>query len=176
MDNTRAHNPENRNLQNSDGPKAVANEMKTKLYPVAMSTAALSLNLATAVGQVFTPIEASNNQAIDASPRAKEEFPWLARSPGPTRSLKAVVPSKSALAVVKENPALATSPRMKEQYPELARLPLSPVETRVATRPGINPLTAVRRNSALEASPRMKELYPELARGAQTISEIALLN
>lgn len=150
--------------------------MKNKLYLLAVVTAALSLNITTGVGQVFTYAEVLNNRAIASSPRAKEEFPWLTRNTtDPTRSPKTVTTSKSALELVKENSALAASPRMKELYPELARPAMSPSENTVATRSGITPLDIVRRNSALAASPRMKELYPELARGAEKSIEVAPL-
>jgi hypothetical protein len=77
--------------------------MKTqnKLYLLAVAAAALSLNITTAVGQVFTAADVLNNRAIAASPRAKEAFPWLTRSVTESpRSKEAVTPSKSALAVV----------------------------------------------------------------------------
>jgi hypothetical protein len=144
---------------------------KNKLYLLAVSAAALSLNSTTAVGQVFSSAEVLNNRAVAASPRAKEEFPWLARGGAePTRSKEAVATSKSALAEVKENRALANSPRMKEQFSELTRPAISSSETTVATRSGINALTEVRRNRALAASPRMKEQFPELARDGSAAS------
>ncbi len=152
--------------------------MKTKntLHLLVVVTAALSLNIRSAVGQVFTAAEVLNNRAIAASPRAKEAFPWLTRSgTDPTSSQKAAATAKSALAKVKENSAFAASPRMKELYPELARSAEAPRENTVATRTGNNALAEVRRNSALAASPRMKELYPELARGAEKSIEIAPL-
>ena len=137
---------------------------KNKLYLLAVSAAALSLNVTTAVGQVFDSAAALNNRAVATSPRAKEEFPWLARGGNePTRSKEAVTTSRSALADVKGHPALANSPRMKELFPELARPAVSP--SAVATRNENNALTEVRRNRALAASPRMKEQFPELARG-----------
>ena len=152
--------------------------MKTnnRLYLLALTAAALSLNATTGVGQVFNAKDVINNRAVANSPRAKEEFPWLARSnTDPTRSQKAATTAKSALAKVKENSALAASPRMKELYPELARPAVTPSECAVATRSGNNALAEVRRNSALAASPRMKELFPELARGAERTIEVAPL-
>ena len=98
--------------------------MKTKirLYLLAVTAAALSLNATTGLGQVFNAKDVINNRAVANSPRAKEEFPWLTRGgTEPTRSKEAVTTSKSALAEVRENRALAASPRMKELYPELAR-------------------------------------------------------
>jgi hypothetical protein len=146
-------------------------KIKNKLSLLAVSAAALSLNITTAVGQVFDSAAVLNNRAVVASPRAKEEFPWLARgSAEPARSKEAVTTSRNALAEVKENRALANSPRMKEQFPELARASVSPSEGAVATRSGINALTEVRRNRALAASPRMQELFPELARDGSAVS------
>ena len=164
------------NRRNAGETKAAATErknMKTKnkLYLLAVGAAALSLNITTAVGQVFTSAEVLNNRAVAASPRAKEEFPWLARgSAEPARSKEAVTTSRNALAEVKENRALANSPRMKEQFPELTRPAVSSSETTVATRSGINALTEVRRNRALAASPRMKEIFPELTRDGSAAS------
>lgn len=149
---------------------------KTKLYLLAVSAAALSVGVPTAYTQPFDSVEALNNRAVAASPRAREVFPWLARSGAePTRSKEAVTTSKSALAEVKENRALAASPRMKELFPELVRPALSPSECTVATRAGINPLTEVTKNRALAASPRMREVFPELARGAEKPIEVAPL-
>ena len=45
---------------------------KNKLYLLAVGAAALSLNISTGSGQVFSPADAVNNRAIAASPRAKE--------------------------------------------------------------------------------------------------------
>ena len=148
---------------------------KNKLYLLAMTTAALALNATPGVGQVFNSEDVVNNRAVAASPRAKEEFPWLKRSSDSAHSNTAVTTSKSTLAIVRENSALATSPRMKELFPELARRAVSPSENTVATQIAINPRTEVKRNSALAASPRMKELFPELARGAEKSIEIAPL-
>ena len=157
--------------QNAAATEKKIMKAKNKLYLIAVSAAVLSMNITTAVEQVFTSIEVLNNQAVAASPRAKEEFPWLARgSAEPARSKEAVTTSGNALGEVKENRALANSPRMKEQFPELARASVSPSEGAVATRSGINALTEVRRNRALAASPRMKELFPELARDGSAVS------
>ena len=152
--------------------------MKTKnrLYLLAVTAAALSLNATTGVGQLFNAKDVINNRAVANSPRAKEEFPRLTRGgTEPTRSKEAVTTSKSALAKVKENRALAASPRMKELYPELARPAVTPSESAVATQSRINALAEVRRNSALAASPRMKELYPELRFDAVKPIEVAPL-
>lgn len=149
---------------------------KNRLYLLAVTALALSLNATTGVGQVFNPKDAINNIAVANSPRAKEAFPWLTRSfTQSPRSQEAITQYKGAVAVVKKNSALAASPRMKEQFPELARSAVTTGEGTVATRTGSNLLPEVRRNSALAASPRMKELYPELVRGAEKSIEIAPL-
>ena len=85
-------------------PKEKNMKTKNRLYLLAVTAAALSLNVTTGVGQVFNAKDAINNRAVAASPRAKEAFPWLTRSVTESpRSKEAVTPSKSALAVVKEN-------------------------------------------------------------------------
>src|SRR5687768_16005824 len=97
--------------------------MKTKMYLLAVSAAALALNVSTGSGQVFDSVEALNNRAIAASPRAKEVFPWLTRS-----TVSPVAPAKTALVDVAKNRAVAASPRTLEQFPELAR-PAQPVKS-----------------------------------------------
>lgn len=148
----------------------------TKLYLLALSAAAVSLIVPTASGQAFDSVEALKNRSIAASPRAREVFPWLARSETELSPCeKAGTTSKSSLAEVKSNRALAASPRMKEIFPELARPSVFADESTAATWTGINPLTEVTRNRALAASPRMHELFPELTRGAEKTIEIAPL-
>lgn len=134
--------------------------MNTKLYLLAVSAAALSLNITTASAQLFTAADVANNRAIAASPRALEQFPWLAR-----QTAKPAVTSKSsgtrtALTEVKKNRALAASPRMLEQFPELGR-PVQPV--RESSDSSV--ASTVIKNRALAASPRMIEQFPWLARG-----------
>jgi hypothetical protein len=149
---------------------------KTKLYLLAVITAALSLNNTTTIGQPIDSTESLKNRAVAASPRAIEVFPWLARNwTQPIRSTGAVTRPNTRLAEVKGNRALAASPRMKELFPELARPAMSSSETAVATRSGINPLAEVTRNPALAASPRMREVFPELTRGAEKSIEVAPL-
>ncbi len=87
-----------------------------------MTAAALSLSAASGVGQVFSYADIVSNQAIAASPRGKEAFPWFLTAGNETiRSQATSAKSKSKLDMIKENSALAASPRMKELYPELQR-------------------------------------------------------
>ena len=125
---------------------------------LAVIAAALSLNVSTSSGQVFDSVEALNNRAVAASPRAKEVFPWLTRG-------TAVTPKKTALTDVTKNRAFAASPRTLEEFPELARpaQPLKATDSAVAS--------TVLKNRALAASPRAKEEFPWLARGNYTVSE-----
>ena len=131
---------------------------KNKLSLLAVIAAALSLNVSTSSGQVFDSVEALNNRAIAASPRAKEAFPWLTRG-------TAVTPTKTALTDVTKNRAFAASPRTLEEFPELARTaqPVKSADSSVAA--------TVIRNRALAASPRAKEEFPWLARGNFTVTE-----
>ena len=128
---------------------------KNKLYWLALSATALSLSVSTSSGQVFDSVEALNNRAIAASPRAKEVFPWLTRG-----AVSRVTPAKTALTDVAKNRAFAASPRILEQFPELARpaQPLKTAERAVAS-------TTVIKNRAWAASPRVREEFPWLARG-----------
>ncbi len=132
--------------------------MKSKMYLLAVIASALSLNVSTSIGQVFTSVEALNNRAVAASPRAKEVFPWLTRSTAVTRAK--AVPINST-----KNRAYAASPRMIEQFPELAR-PAQPAKTTESVV-----VTTVIQNRALAASPRAKEEFPWLTRGKYTVRE-----
>ncbi len=138
----------------------INNRMKTKLYLLAVSAAALSLNLTIASAQVITSSDVANNRAIAASPRAIEVFPWLARDA--TKPAVTAKPSdtRAALAEVKKNRALAASPRMLEQFPELGR-PVQPL--RKSTESSI--ASTELKNRAYAASPRALEQFPWLARG-----------
>jgi hypothetical protein len=130
------------------------------LYLLAVSAAALALNVSTSSGQVFSPADALNNRAVAASPRAKEAFPWLTRNTVPS-----VTPAKTALAEVTKNRAFAASPRVLEQFPELARRaqPVRSADSSVAT--------TVIKNRAWASSPRAKEQFPWLARGNFKVTE-----
>lgn len=137
--------------------------MKTnnRLYLLAVGAAALALNISTSSGQVFSPADALNNRAIAASPRAKEAFPRLTRSPViRTEACCKETTENAALAEVKKNRALAASPRMLEQFPELARS-AGPNEA-----PVFNIAPLAEKNTGILSSPRMRELYPALSRGA----------
>jgi hypothetical protein len=125
---------------------------------LAVIAAAFSLNVSTSSGQVFDSVEALNNRAVAASPRAKEAFPWLTRS-------SAVIPTKTAVSDVTKNRAFAASPRTLEQFPELAR-PVQPVKST-----GSSVAATVLKNRALAASPRAREEFPWLARGSFTVTE-----
>ena len=136
-------------------------ETKNRLYLLAVGAAALSLNISTGFGQVFSPADAGNNRAIAASPRAKEAFPWLTRTPlNHTEACCKETTENAALAAVRKNRALASSPRMLEQFPELSRS-AAPNEA-----PMFNIAPLAEKNTAILSSPRMRELYPALLRGA----------
>lgn len=130
---------------------------RTLLLGAVAAAALTTLNLQAAD---FSPSDLSN-RAIAASPRAKEQFPWLTRQPSPV-----VSPSRVAVvAAIKKNRALAASPRMIEQFPELARSarPASAAAAKSGT--GESQLARVMKNHSLAASPRMLEQFPQLARG-----------
>jgi hypothetical protein len=136
---------------------------KNKLYLVAVGAAALALNISTSSGQVFSPVDALNNSAIAASPRAKETFPWLARAPVTrTDACCKETTENTALVAVKKNRALAASPRVLEQFPELAR------SAAPSDAPVFNIAPLAEKNTAILSSPRMRELYPAFSRGAAT--------
>jgi hypothetical protein len=129
--------------------------MKTKLYLLAVSAAALALSVSTSSGQVFSSVDALNNRAVAASPRAKEVFPWLTRgAPSEPAVCCDQAEMKNALSEAKKNPAYAGSPRIRELFPELGRTPTPRQEFTIA------PL--VEKNGAFNNSPRAKEQYPEL--------------
>ena len=99
--------------------------MKTKnrVQLLAVSAAALLLNVSTSSGQVFDSVEALNNRAVAASPRAREEFPELSRPAQPARAADA-----SLASTVLKNRAFASSPRAQEEFPWLARGTLTVTE------------------------------------------------
>ncbi|MBN9688655.1 MAG: hypothetical protein J0M24_00320 [Verrucomicrobia bacterium] len=130
---------------------------KSKWYLVAVSAAALALNVSTSSGQIFSPADASNNRAVAASPRARETFPWLTRTAVPRT--KACCAS-STLEEVKKNRAFAASPRMLEQFPELSR--------QARTQPEFTIAPLVEKNAAVVSSPRYRENHPEVSRGTTT--------
>ena len=134
--------------------------MKTRFLLLAVSAAALALNVSTSSGQVFDSVEDLTNRAIAASPRAKEVFPWLTRG-----TATVVTTLRTALTDVTKNRAFAASPRVLEQFPELSRPaePTRPTDSSVAA--------AVMKNRALAASPRAKEEFPWLSRGTFAVTE-----
>ena len=136
--------------------------MKTnmKSYLLAVSAAALSLNITTVSAQLFDAADVARNSAVANSPRAIEVFPWLAR--GSVKPAVAVKPSstRTALADVTKNRAFASSPRTLEQFPELARTG-APLRKFVESSVPSN----IAKNRAFAASPRVLEEFPELARG-----------
>lgn len=138
--------------------------MKTtnRLYLLAVCIAALSLNVSTGSGQVFDPLDAQNNRAIAASPRAKEAFPWLTR-----RDAAEVQSTKAppALSAVTKNRAFAASPRVLEQFPELGR----PAQSLKASDSSV--ASTVLKNRAFASSPRAREEFPWLGRGNYSLTE-----
>ena len=145
---------------------------KNKTQLLAVSAAALLLNVSTSSGQVFSSADALNNRAVAASPRAKEEFPWLTRSlPSETEARAAAARWSKHLAEIRKNRAFAASPRTLEQYPELARTAPSVEESRAREERHMKHLAEVTRNRAFASSPRTLEEFPELARGWAARSE-----
>lgn len=134
--------------------------MKTnsKWYLLALGATLVALNAPPSSGQVFNSVEALNNRAVAASPRAKEAFPWLTRD-------AVVRPTKTAVADVMKNRAFAASPRTLEEFPELAR-PAQPVKSADSSV-----IAGVIKNRAFAASPRAREEFPWLARGSFTVTE-----
>jgi len=131
---------------------------KNKLYLLATTAATLSLSATTGFGQVFDSVEALNNRAIAASPRAKEAFPWLSRAPSPSADACCDKgEAKSQLTEAKKNRAYAASPRVREIFPELGRTPVSHRELTI--------VPFVEKNTAVLASPRAREEFPALMRG-----------
>jgi hypothetical protein len=127
---------------------------KSKLYLLAVSAAALALNVSTSSGQIFSPADALNNRAVAASPRAKEAFPWLTRTAVPRTEACCAA---NALDKVTKNRAYAASPRVLEQFPELSRA--------ARTQPEFTIAPLVEKNAALLSSPRYRENHPEVSRG-----------
>ena len=130
--------------------------MKTKNYLslLAVTAAALSLNITTATAQYVDSVESLKNSAVAASPRAKEVFPWLTRSAPPRTEACCAV---NELTAVKNNRTLAASPRALEQFPELARS--------APARPEFTIAPLVEKNAAVRSSPRYREEHPTFSRG-----------
>jgi hypothetical protein len=139
--------------------------MKTinKLSLLAVIATAGYLNVTTGVGQVFTAKDVINNRAVANSPRAKEAFPWLTRTPSLSVDACCKGEAKNALTEVKKNRAYAASPRVRELFPELTREATS--EREFTTSRAFDVPASVR-NNAIANSPRMREQYPALSREA----------
>jgi hypothetical protein len=148
-------------------------EMKTNKTQNTIMKTTRSLLLAAAAAAVLTAsynVRAANfspsdlsNRAIAASPRAKEQFPWLTRQPSAVRSTSRA----EIVSTIKKNHAFAASPRMIEQFPELARGEQPTTIASSKSGSGVNPYTLVTKNRAFAASPRALEQFPWLARGYQ---------
>lgn len=137
-----------------------------------LGAVAAALLTVTATGQAADfSVKDLSNRAIAASPRAKEQFPWLTRQSSATTA--SITRSDSVPANIRNNRALAVSPRMLEQYPQLARTgSLKPVTT---TPTGNSEVAKVLKNRAYAASPRAIEQFPWLARTPKDSFEIAPL-
>jgi hypothetical protein len=144
---------------------------KTRLYLLAVSAAALALNVPTSFGQLFNATDVAKNRAIAASPRASEQFPWLARQTAKPAVTARPSDSHTALTEVKKTPALADSPRMLEQFPELGR-PVQPLRKSAESSIASTEL----KNGAYAASPRTIEQFPWLARGGAAKSSDRTFN
>ena len=107
----------------------------------------------------FTPSDLSN-KAVASSPRAREQFPWLAWQGWPQTASSPR--AEGVPASIKQNLAFASSPRMREQFPELARAGSQTTVAARQTSGGESQLAAVLKNRALARSPRMLEKFPEL--------------
>jgi hypothetical protein len=136
-------------------------KMTKMLLLSAVAAAALTANQNNLAAD-FSPSDLAN-RAVAASPRALEQFPWLARQVStPTESTPR---GESVLSTIKKNRALAASPRMIEQYPELARIGQQSTVATAKCCAEESQFAGVIRNRALAASPRMLEEFPQLARG-----------
>lgn len=135
--------------------------MKTTRTLLLGAVAAVALTTTQNLKAADFAVSDLSNRAIAASPRAKEQFPWLTRQ----ASLVSSPTRADVVSTIKKNRALAASPRMIEQYPELARTAQSSDATSAKSGTGETQLTRVLKNSALAASPRMLEQFPQLARG-----------
>lgn len=133
---------------------------KNKIYLLAVSVAALSLGAVASFGQVFSYTDVQNNRAVAASPRAKEQFPWLALEGVPQNSF--TQRADRVPAAVKNNRSFATSPRVLEQYPELARTAWSSAVASPNSGAENSRLALVLKNRALAHSPRILEQFPQL--------------
>lgn len=141
---------------------------KTNLFALAAMASALSMSITTGPGQPFDNVESLKNRAVAASPRALEQFPWLARGvPREAEPRSCAGSADTELRAVSRNRALAASPRVLEQFPQLARTATAPACEEFTLAPLVEKAVPaeVTRNRAWAASPRAREEFPALARG-----------
>lgn len=122
--------------------------MKTRT--TLLNTAVAAILLATSVSHALAaePSENKLNRGYLSSPRAREEFPELARGGNErVRSEKVSTPTV--------NRALANSPRYREEHPAGA--------LRALMSPSAIPPELIK-NRAFAASPRVREEFPALQR------------
>jgi hypothetical protein len=108
---------------------------------------------------IFSPSDLSNH-AVAKSPRALEDFPWLARQASST-----TYSTPKIFSTLAQNPSFAASPRIREQYPQFVGSIQPQREDYSAGNLHVTELNRVAANSALAASPRMKEAFPQLSHG-----------
>jgi hypothetical protein len=143
--------------------------MKTTQTLLLGAVAAALLTATATVRAADFSVKDLSNRAIAASPRAKEQYPWLTRTA--TTPSDTVKRTETVVSTIRKNRALAASPRMLEQFPALAR---ANTVTPATSTPTVNTEVArVLKNRAYAASPRAIEQYPWLARGyrPQTTTE-----
>lgn len=146
--------------------------MKTTQTLLLGAVAAALLTATATVQAADFSVKDLSNRAIAASPRAKEQFPWLTRQASATTTSSTRFDSVPAN--IKNNRALAASPRMLEQFPQLARVnTVKPATTPASAN---SEVARVLKNRAYAASPRAIEQFPWLARGYKPASfEVAPL-
>lgn len=127
----------------------------TKTLLLGAVTAAAFITNQNLQAAYFSPSDLSN-RAVAASPRAKEQFPWLTRQL--SSPAQPATNAKSALSAVKENRSLATSPRMLERFPELARAGQPVAVVSGYSVSGASAFAKAMNNRSFATSPRMLEL------------------
>lgn len=141
--------------------------MKTTQTLLLGAVAAALLTATATVQAADFSVKDLSNRAIAASPRAKEQFPWLTRQSAATTASSTRFDSVPAN--IRNNRALAASPRMLEQFPQLARVnSVKPVTTPASAN---SEVARVLKNRAYAASPRAIEQFPWLARGYKPAAE-----
>lgn len=139
--------------------------MQTNSLILTVGVTAVFLSVLNCPAQLFDPADVRSNRAIAASPRAKEEFPWLTRGTAVATTKKATA-SGIAGDMAARNRAFAASPRTLEEFPELARPAQAPKRAPCSITP------KVRMSSAFASSPRAREEFPCLARGCSAVCEM----